>query len=57
MNVVFVNECAVDGCYSKNIKGKQMCKEHQEKYDSGEILKAFYGRTVQKKEYQLTNNK
>lgn len=49
MNLVFVNECAVDGCYSKNEKGKQMCPKHQQKYDAGEKLIAFYGNTVQKK--------
>jgi len=53
MNLVFVNECAVDGCYKKNVgKGKQMCKEHQAAYEKGDKLKAFYGKTVQKKEFQ-----
>ena len=53
MDVVFVNDCAVDGCGKKNMgKGKQMCKEHQAKYESGEKLIAFYGKTVQKKEFQ-----
>ena len=27
-----------------------MCKKHQEAYDRGDKLKAFYGKTVQKKE-------
>ncbi len=49
MNTVFINNCAVDGCYKKNLKGKQMCKEHQVKYDAGEKLRAFYGKTVQNK--------
>ena len=50
MSVVFINDCAVDGCYKKNMgKGKQMCREHQAAYDRGEKLKAFYGKTVQKK--------
>lgn len=52
MNVLFLNDCAVDGCYKKSIKGKQMCKEHQAAYDKGEKLVAFYGKTVQKKEFQ-----
>lgn len=31
MKTVFVNDCASDGCYKKNLgKGKQMCKEHQD---------------------------
>jgi len=32
--------------------GKQMCKEHQSEYDAGVKLKAFYGKTIQKKEFQ-----
>jgi len=50
MNVLFVNDCAVDGCYKLNVgKGKQMCKEHQEAYERGDKLKAFYGKIVQNK--------
>jgi hypothetical protein len=49
MGLVFINDCAVDGCYSKNLKGKQMCKKHQQAYDNGDKLIAFYGKTVQKK--------
>lgn len=52
MNVLYLNECAVDGCYKKSIKGKQMCNDHQVAYDKGEKLIAFYGKTVQKKEFQ-----
>lgn len=53
MDVVFVNDCAVDGCKKKNMGGgKQMCEEHQAQYESGVKLKAFYGKTVQKKEFQ-----
>ena len=53
MNIVFVNECAADGCYKKNLeKGKQMCKEHQQMYEDGKSFKAFYGKTVLKKEFQ-----
>lgn len=52
MKTVFVNDCAADGCYKKNLgKGKQMCKEHQQMYDEGKPFKAFYGKTVLKKEY------
>lgn len=52
MKFIFVNDCAVDGCYKKNVgNGKQMCKEHQNAYERGEKLKAFYGKTVQKKEF------
>ena len=42
MEIVFLKECAVDGCYKKSQKGKQMCKEHQARYDAGEKLVAFY---------------
>jgi len=53
MNTVFVNDCAADGCYKKNLgKGKQMCKEHQQMYEEGKPFKAFYGKTVLKKEFQ-----
>lgn len=51
--IVFINECAADGCFKKNIgKGKQMCKKHQQMYEDGIPFKAFYGKTVLKKEYQ-----
>lgn len=50
MKMIFVYDCAVDGCYKKNMgKGKQMCKTHQAAYEAGETLKAFYGKTVKKK--------
>lgn len=50
---VFVNDCAADGCYKKNLgKGKQMCKEHQQMYEDGKPFKAFFGKTVLKKEFQ-----
>ena len=53
MKTVFINDCAADGCYKKNLgDGKQMCKEHQEMYDKGIPFKAFYGKTVLKKEFQ-----
>lgn len=53
MKTVFVNECAADGCYKKNMgKGKQMCQEHEKMYEEGQPFKAFYGKTVLKKEYQ-----
>lgn len=53
MKTVFVNYCAADGCCKKNLgKGKQMCKEHQEMYKEGKPFKAFYGKTVHKKEFQ-----
>jgi len=48
MDIAFFHDCAVDGCYKKSIKGKQMCRQHQAEYDSGKKLKAFYGKTVQK---------
>ncbi len=55
MNLVFVNDCAVDGCYKKNMgNGKQMCKYHQAEYESGKPLKAFYGLTVKKKSKKAT---
>ena len=49
MNMIFLNDCAVDGCYKRNVKGAQMCKKHQTMYEAGIPLKAFYGKTVQKK--------
>ncbi len=53
MDYVFINDCAVDGCKKKNMgEGTQMCKEHQTQYEAGEKLVAFYGKTVQKKEFQ-----
>jgi hypothetical protein len=55
MKIAFTSDCAADSCYKKNLgKGKQMCKEHQKMYDEGKVFKAFYGKTVLKKEY---NNK
>jgi len=54
MEIVFINECAADGCGKKNLgKGKQMCKEHQQMYEEGKPFKAFYGKTVLKKKFQL----
>lgn len=53
MNVVFLEDCAADGCYKKNVgDGKQLCRKHQDAYERGEKVKAFYGRTIQKKEFQ-----
>lgn len=50
MEIIFVNDCAADGCKKKNVgNGKQMCKEHQDAYERGESFKAFYGKTVRKK--------
>ena len=50
MEALFLNDCAADGCYKKNLGGgKQMCKEHQEMYEKGIAFKAFYGKTVLKK--------
>lgn len=49
MKLVFIEDCAADGCKKKNIgNGKQMCKEHEEMYDNGTPFKAFYGKTVKK---------
>ena len=53
MQTVFLNDCAVDGCYKKNQKDKQMCLAYQAKYEAGETLKAFYGKTVKKKNVKL----
>lgn len=53
MSVVFLNDCAADGCYRKNMgDGRQMCKKHQDMYEKGEPFKGFYGKTVLKKEFQ-----
>ncbi len=47
--IIFITDCAVDGCYKKNIgNGYQMCKKHQADYEKGKKLKAFYGKSVQK---------
>ena len=53
MQLVFLNDCGVDGCYKKNQKGKQMCPTHQKKYEAGETLKAFYGKIVKKKDVRI----
>lgn len=54
MNIVFINDCAADGCYEKNIgNGKQMCKKHEEMYENGTPFNAFYGKRVLKKEFQV----
>ncbi len=53
---VFLRDCCVDGCHKRNTykkDGKQMCKAHQAMYDAGEKLTAFYGRVVQRKEFQI----
>lgn len=58
MKLVFINECAADGCYKKNIgNGYQMCKEHQDMYENGIPFKAFYGKTVLKKKFQTNLKK
>ena len=52
-NVVFINDCAADGCKKKNLgNGKQLCKEHEEMYEKGIPFKVFYGKTVLKKEFR-----
>lgn len=49
MSIVFIKDCAADGCKKKNIgNGKQMCKEHEDMYNKGIPFKAFYGKTVKK---------
>ena len=59
MKVVFIKECAADGCYKKKLSGFQMCEKHEKMYNDGIPFKAYYGKTVQKKEpkiyYDLTN--
>lgn len=53
MKTVFIKECAADDCKNKNTgKGHQMCKKHKEMYEKGIPFKAFYGKTVLKKEFQ-----
>lgn len=49
MEIILLNNCAVDGCYKRSKKGAQMCADHQFKYDNGRKLKAFYGKSVQKR--------
>jgi hypothetical protein len=46
--LVFLQQCAVDGCYKGSKKGTQMCEPHQKMYEQGKPLKAFYGKTVRK---------
>jgi hypothetical protein len=48
METVIVNECIVDGCYRKHMKGKGMCKDHQDMYDRGLCLSVNYGQKVKK---------
>lgn len=48
--MVFLNDCAADGCYKPSMQGKQMCRKHQKMYDEGIAFKAFYGKTVKKRE-------
>lgn len=49
-NIVFVDDCAADGCKKKNIGGgKQMCAEHEKMYEDRIPFKAFYGKTVLKR--------
>ena len=53
MKVVFMKECAADGCYRMNLgNGRQLCDRHQRMYDGGIPFKGFYGKTVLKKEFQ-----
>lgn len=53
MKLVFINECAADGCMKKTLgKGKQMCDKHERMYERGEPFRAFYGKIVLKKEFQ-----
>jgi hypothetical protein len=53
MKTVFIKECAADNCKNnKEGKGSQMCKQHEEMYENGKPFKAFYGKTVLKKEFQ-----
>lgn len=54
MKIVFVNDCAADDCKKRNIgNGRQMCKEHQRMYEEGIPFKAFYGKIVLKREFQI----
>lgn len=54
MSIVFINDCAADGCKKRNIgNGKQMCQEHQDMYDNRIPFKAFYGKTVLKSEQPI----
>jgi hypothetical protein len=53
MKTIFINDCAADGCANKNLgNGEQLCKEHREMYDKGIPFKAFFGKTLLKKEFQ-----
>jgi len=53
VKIVFINDCAADGCYKKNLgSGKQLCAKHQKMYDDGVPFKAFYGKVLLKKEFQ-----
>lgn len=55
MNIIFLKDCAADGCYKRNVgNGSQMCKKHQDMYNKGIPFTAFYGKTVLKKEFQNT---
>lgn len=51
--LVFLNECAVDDCYEKQLNTKHsisvFCEKHKAKLDAGETLTAFYGKKIKKK--------
>jgi hypothetical protein len=47
--IVFLNECCVDGCYTKRWGKYGMCKKHQKEYESCVVLSIYYGKKVQRK--------
>ena len=52
MKMIFVNNCAADGCYNKNTgNGSQLCKRHKKMYEIGQRFKAFRGQTLLKEEF------
>ena len=50
MNICFINECAVDGCYKKHIIKNPFCRVHLKRIEEGETLTAWYGKRVRKTE-------
>ena len=48
MNIIFINQCCVDNCHKKRMAKSELCREHKEKLENGEILKAFYGKRIKK---------
>lgn len=49
MHIVFLNDCAADGCYRKKCKGSMFCKKCKQRFDAAEEMSVGYGKKIQKK--------